>query len=138
MKSAYRVIACAVLATSMLSNVAAAQAVPGARPAAASHAVSPERMDRVRQVLQSYVDQGRIAGAVVQVRQDGRDVLSAAVGWRARALLTSPKPAAQSAASRRPAAALTASQATMVRRVPRRLTIGAGANCPRNASITPS
>ena len=82
MKSAYRVVAWAVLAASMVGGTATAQALPQARPATAAHAVSPERMDRVRQVLQSYVDQGRIAGAVVQVRQDGRDVLSAAVGWR--------------------------------------------------------
>lgn len=44
--------------------------------------LSAERLASVKGLLQSYVDQGRIAGAVVQIQQDGRTVLSTAVGWR--------------------------------------------------------
>lgn len=48
----------------------------------AASGFSPERLARVEQALRAYVDQGRLAGAVVQVQQDGREVLSLAVGWR--------------------------------------------------------
>ncbi|WP_375429113.1 serine hydrolase domain-containing protein [uncultured Sphingomonas sp.] len=44
--------------------------------------LSAERLASVNQLLQSYVDQGRIAGAVVQIQQDGRTVFSTAIGWR--------------------------------------------------------
>lgn len=43
---------------------------------------SAQRLARIEQMLRSYVDQGRLVGAVVQIRQGGRDVLTAAVGWR--------------------------------------------------------
>lgn len=55
------------------------------RPAASSRAdpgVSAERLARLRGVLQGYVDSGRIAGAVVEIRHDGEDVFSEAIGWR--------------------------------------------------------
>ena len=48
------------------------------------HGLSAERLDRLRTELQRYVDEGRLAGAVVQIRQDGRTVFSHAVGWRDR------------------------------------------------------
>lgn len=44
--------------------------------------VSKERLARLTQALQIYVDQGRIAGAVVQIQQDGRTIYANAVGWR--------------------------------------------------------
>ena len=81
MNSVKRYVVQAVLAAAMLANSTVAMAQT-ASPAPAAHAISAERMDRVRQMLQAYVDQGKIAGAVVQVRQDGREVFSAAVGWR--------------------------------------------------------
>lgn len=83
MNSVKRYVVQAVLAAAMLANSTVAMAQT-ASPAPAAHAISAERMDRVRQMLQAYVDQGKIAGAVVQVRQDGREVFSAAVGWRDR------------------------------------------------------
>lgn len=83
MKSVKRYVVRAVLVAAMLANSTVAMAQT-ASPAPAAHAISAERMDRVRQMLQAYVDQGKIAGAVVQVRQDGREVFSAAVGWRDR------------------------------------------------------
>ncbi|QAY79987.1 class A beta-lactamase-related serine hydrolase [Sphingosinicella sp. BN140058] len=50
--------------------------------AAASPSVSAQRIGRVGALLQNYVDQGRIAGAVIRIQQDGRDVYSEAFGWR--------------------------------------------------------
>lgn len=55
---------------------------PPAYVAPAAPSVSAERIARVG--LQDYVDRGRIAGAVVEIRQDGRDVYSEAFGWRDR------------------------------------------------------
>ncbi len=67
-----------VLVTASTMPIAAAQ-THRATPAAE---VSTERMARITRLLQSYVDQGRIAGAVVQVQRDGRTVYADAVGWR--------------------------------------------------------
>lgn len=44
--------------------------------------ISPDRIKRVGAMLQDYVDKGLIAGAVVDIRQNGRDVYSEAFGWR--------------------------------------------------------
>jgi CubicO group peptidase (beta-lactamase class C family) len=63
----------------------ASAAANSARPvvsARADRGVSSERLARVGAMLQSYVDSGRIAGAVVEIHQDGRDVYSEAFGWR--------------------------------------------------------
>lgn len=54
-------------------------ATPQARPAPG---ISAERLARLSALLKDYVDQGRIAGAVVQIQQDGRTVYADAVGWR--------------------------------------------------------
>ncbi len=81
MTSMKRLIAPSLLAIAMLVN-ATGPALAQTAPAPAVHAVSAERMDRVRQTLQAYVDQGKLSGAVVQIRQDGREVYSVAVGWR--------------------------------------------------------
>jgi CubicO group peptidase (beta-lactamase class C family) len=40
-----------------------------------------ERLVRVDRLLQDYVDQGRVAGAVALVLQDGKPVYERAVGW---------------------------------------------------------
>lgn len=44
-------------------------------------AYSPERLTRVDQFLQQYVDQKKIAGAVALVLHDGKPVYQKAVGW---------------------------------------------------------
>ena len=55
-------------------------------PLLAVHAVSaqppaPDRLARLDQFLQQYVDQGKIAGAVALVTRDGVPVYERAVGW---------------------------------------------------------
>ncbi|WP_347304210.1 serine hydrolase domain-containing protein [Croceibacterium sp. TMG7-5b_MA50] len=67
----------AALALPAGGNMAHAQSTTAATPG-----ISEERLDRLRAELQRYVDDGRIAGAVMQVRQNGRSVFSEAVGWR--------------------------------------------------------
>lgn len=60
---------------------------PAARPAATRRATtapsgfSAERLARVDRLLQKYVDENRIAGAVALVLRDGRPVYERAVGW---------------------------------------------------------
>ena len=56
----------------------------GAANAAAPHAISQERLARIDRVWQDYVDDGRLAGAVLLVQQDGRTVYSRAWGHRDR------------------------------------------------------
>lgn len=46
--------------------------------------LAPDRLARVDSVLQQYVDEGRIAGAVALVLQDGRPAYERAVGWNDR------------------------------------------------------
>jgi CubicO group peptidase (beta-lactamase class C family) len=57
-----------------------AAALETARPEAVG--VSPERLERLSQVLQGYVEEERIAGAVVLVSRRGKVVLHEAFGWR--------------------------------------------------------
>lgn len=60
-------------------------AAAGVAPATAqTPGFAPERRARVDSVLQQYVDDGRIAGAVALVLQDGRPVYERAVGWSDR------------------------------------------------------
>ena len=47
----------------------------------ATAGVSAERLARVDAMLQSYVDQGRLAGVVALVLRDGRPIYQKAVGW---------------------------------------------------------
>jgi CubicO group peptidase (beta-lactamase class C family) len=49
--------------------------------AAQPHALSPERTARIDRLLQQYVDQNRIAGAVALVLRDGKPAYERAVGW---------------------------------------------------------
>jgi CubicO group peptidase (beta-lactamase class C family) len=67
----------AVMAVPMGGSAAYAQSSASATPG-----ISAERLGRLRAELQRYVDDGRMAGAVMQVRQNGRTVFSEAVGWR--------------------------------------------------------
>jgi CubicO group peptidase (beta-lactamase class C family) len=66
-----------------------AQSAPLARPAieakkapaSPAGAFSAERLKRLDRVLQTYVDDDQIAGAVALVLQDGKPVYERAVGW---------------------------------------------------------
>ncbi|HEX8300794.1 serine hydrolase domain-containing protein [Sphingomonas sp.] len=85
MKPIVRLIAAGLFATSTLASFAGAahaQASAGNPPSRSMTGISAERLARLSQAMQRYVDQGRIAGAVVQIQQDGRDVYSMAFGWR--------------------------------------------------------
>jgi CubicO group peptidase (beta-lactamase class C family) len=50
--------------------------------AGAPRGISQDRLRRLDEAMKAYVDAGRLAGAVVMVQQDGRDVFSEAYGWR--------------------------------------------------------
>jgi CubicO group peptidase (beta-lactamase class C family) len=58
--------------------MAAAKSPPGA---SADAAFSPERLARIDRLLQQYVDQNRVAGAVALVLHDDKPVYERAVGW---------------------------------------------------------
>ena len=74
-----RILAGALIASTLaISHPVAAAAAPSR----SERGVSTERLARVGAMLQAYVDSGRIAGAVVEIRKDGRDVYSEAFGWR--------------------------------------------------------
>jgi CubicO group peptidase (beta-lactamase class C family) len=64
-----------------LSSVALAVLLAVAVPAAGPGTLSPERVARIDKVLQQYVDENRIAGAVGYVLQDGKPIYERAVGW---------------------------------------------------------
>tara|TARA_R110002072_G_scaffold4663_8_gene32690 strand:+ start:75339 stop:76604 length:1266 start_codon:yes stop_codon:yes gene_type:complete len=51
---------------------------------AQSNRFDKSRLERIDQVLQTYVDNGEIAGAVALVQQNGRTVYEQAVGWADR------------------------------------------------------
>ena len=62
-------------------------ALCGSVVAAQSHApsaVSAERLGRIDRVLQQYVDDNRVAGAVALVLRDGMPIYERAVGWSDR------------------------------------------------------
>ena len=65
----------------ILTAFALASALALAAPAPAPGTLSPERLARIDQVLQQYVDENRIGGAVGYVLQDGKPVYERAVGW---------------------------------------------------------
>lgn len=67
------------LAFGLSVAVAQQSAAVAARPVSAG--LSAERMTRIDRLLQQYVDQGQIAGAVALVLRDGRPVYENAVGW---------------------------------------------------------
>src|SRR5437870_12494214 len=74
-KRTVSVIAAAIV---LRSTLVCAQAAAAASPAA----FSAERLARIDHVLQQYVDEGRIAGAVALVLRDGKPLYERAVGWR--------------------------------------------------------
>src|SRR6266849_8461838 len=67
----------------VLAASAPAQQPKSAPPASASQALTldPGRAARIDQLLQRYVDENRIAGAVALVLRDGKAVYEHAVGW---------------------------------------------------------
>lgn len=58
-----------------------AQSRPAAARSAAPAGFAPDRLARIDQFMQQYVDSGRIAGAVGLVLRDGKVVYQHAVGW---------------------------------------------------------
>ncbi len=64
--------------------VAAASARGAAQAPAPRLVLDPARLSRAGAFLQGEVDAGRIAGAVLVVRQDGRVAYETAVGWQDR------------------------------------------------------
>ena len=76
-------VSCRALVTTLLAaGIAGAQAAP--RSSALDHGFSRDRLARIDTFLQSYVDSGRIAGAVALVLRDGDVVYERAVGWADR------------------------------------------------------
>ena len=75
-----------LVATALLSCTGVSHAQTSARTPqnSAASKISSERLDRLHAQMQRYVDEGRLAGAVVRIQQNGRLVFSEAVGWRDR------------------------------------------------------
>ena len=65
---------------------------PRAQMSSAAAAIDGVRLSRLDRVLQEYVDEKRIAGAVAMVLVDGKTVYEKAVGWRDREAGTSMTP----------------------------------------------
>jgi CubicO group peptidase (beta-lactamase class C family) len=57
---------------------------PATRATQSAAGFSAERLARIDRLMQEYVDQGRMAGAVALVLRDGRLVYERAVGWSDR------------------------------------------------------
>src|SRR5712691_10451435 len=64
-----------------LPLLAAAVILGSTLSAQAPSAISAERLARIDRMLQQYVDEGRLAGAVALVLRDGQPVYERAVGW---------------------------------------------------------
>ncbi len=50
----------------------------------APHGVSQARLNVLDATMRKYIDDGKLAGAVLMIHQDGREVFSGAYGWRDR------------------------------------------------------
>src|SRR4051794_34150386 len=66
---------------SMVQARQAATAHAPAPTAAGGKAFAADRLARIDTVFQKYVDEGRLAGAVVLVLRNGRPVYERAFGW---------------------------------------------------------
>jgi CubicO group peptidase (beta-lactamase class C family) len=77
MKSRFAVL---VLLLLSITAIHGAQ-VPAAAPARAQSVFVPDRIARLDALLQRYVDEGHLAGAVALVLRDGRPVYEHVVGW---------------------------------------------------------
>lgn len=72
-------------ALALLVLVLAATAAVGSQSADGRRAtLAPDRLARVDQALQQYVDENRVAGVVALVFRDGKPVYERAFGWRDR------------------------------------------------------
>ena len=70
-----------IIATAlMLVGQAFAQDLPTAQPETVD--VSPERLSRIRAVLQKEVDADRMPGAVVMIARQGQLIYSDAIGFQ--------------------------------------------------------
>ena len=69
------------LALSIVPGNAPAQNATNAPPARTQSGFAVDRLARIDQFLQRYVDNNEIAGAVLRVLRDGRPVYERAVGW---------------------------------------------------------
>jgi CubicO group peptidase (beta-lactamase class C family) len=74
------VLALALLAAAGSGLLRASGQAP-APPAPAAAAFSPERLARIDAVLQQYVDENKLAGAVALVLRDGQTAYEKTVGW---------------------------------------------------------
>jgi len=72
---------CAVFALTFAPSLVCGQSATGMAPAGLIAGFDRNRLARIDQILQSYVDQNEIAGAVALVLRDGRPVYQRAVGW---------------------------------------------------------
>ena len=70
-----------LLALTLAPWVAAAQSAATAPPSRIVNGFDANRLSRIDQALQSYVDRNEISGAVALVLRDGRPVYQRAVGW---------------------------------------------------------
>jgi CubicO group peptidase (beta-lactamase class C family) len=61
--------------------IAQAAVLAGQMSAPSSAALSTERLARIDRLLQQYVDENRLAGAVALVLRDGRPIYERAFGW---------------------------------------------------------
>src|SRR5688572_22537504 len=72
----------ALFSLSVVGLLLGAGASAQSRPAAQTvPAFSAERLVRIDRAIQQYVDESRIAGAVVLVLRDGQPVYERAIGW---------------------------------------------------------
>ena len=71
----------AALALSIAPGNAPAQSATNAPPARTQSGFAVDRLARIDQFLQRYVDNNEIAGAVLLVLRDGRPIYERAVGW---------------------------------------------------------
>jgi CubicO group peptidase (beta-lactamase class C family) len=70
-----------VLIVALTAALAWAQQAPPPNTPPAARALSVERLKRVDRLLQKYVDDSQIAGAVALVLRDGKPVYERAFGW---------------------------------------------------------
>ena len=69
----------AVVFAVAVASVSAGQRA--ATPARTDAGVAPDRLGRIDKVLQQYVEDNRISGAVGLVLRDGQPIYDKAVGW---------------------------------------------------------
>jgi len=72
------------LAAAPLSPLAHGPVLHDSVASDAPHGISQARLKVLDDVMKSYVADGKLAGAVVMIHQDGREVFSEAYGWRDR------------------------------------------------------